>query len=128
MITDLSLRTVTALVAVAGVVVTAWQFVQVQKTEAAQPYLAKKLAWCEEVVEVSSFIATSPTPPEDKLHRFWQMYWGVLGLVEKKELSNAMVEFGKHLDDRDKLGNLSLAIAHACRKELTSEWSAKWAR
>ena len=131
MISESQLKTITALIAILGLVFSIFQFIQVQKIEAAKPYLVKKLAWCEEIVEITSFIATAKTNPKDELLRFKQMYWGVLGLVEKKELSNAMISFDKALkamEAQESLGNKSLTIAHACRKELTSEWSEKWAK
>ncbi|PCI04763.1 MAG: hypothetical protein COB77_07630 [Gammaproteobacteria bacterium] len=128
MISESQLKTITALIAILGLIFSVYQFIQIQKIEAAKPYLVKKLAWCEEIVEITAFIATAETNPKAELLRFKQMYWGVLGLVEKNELSKAMVSFDNALEARDSLGIKSLTIAHACRKELTTEWSEKWAK
>ncbi len=129
------LKTLTALIAIFGLIFSLWQFLEVQKIEAARPYLEKKLVWCEEIVELTSKIATSNEIMEDDVERFWQMYWGVMGLIEKEDLLKVMIEYGKDLESRHKLKEnesslkkRSLAIAHACRNEFTKEWSSKWTR
>ena len=59
------------------------KFVQVQAVEAEKPYLERKLAWCEQAVETTAIISTSIEPAQEDLDRFWQMYWGVMGLIER---------------------------------------------
>lgn len=129
-----------AVVGLAGFVFGVVQFVAVQAVESEKPYLEKKLLWCEEAVETTSKIATSLEPPAEEIERFWQMYWGVMGLIEKASITTAMVEFGDSLralppaeeGSKDPTGHLagmqseSLALAHACRKELSAEWSPSW--
>ncbi len=125
---ELNLKTISTFVGVVGLVFSVYKFIQIQEIEAAKPYLEKKLAWCEEAVETASSIANSKDETETKEQRFWELYWGVMGMVEKQEITNAMMEFGKELESRSNLTEKALAIAHACRAELTNDWSSSWAR
>jgi len=117
MITEINLKTISILVAVFGLIFSVIKFIQVQEIEAAKPYLMKKLAWCEEAVEIASSIATSKNEDEIKEQRFWELYWGVMGMVEKEikeqrfwelywgvmgtvekeHIRNAMIAFGDEL-------------------------------
>lgn len=129
-----------ALVGLAGFVFGVIKFLEVQAVEAERPYLERKLAWCEQAVETTSRIATSAEPSQKDIDRFWQMYWGVMGLIEKASITSAMVDFGTGLrtlppaedGSKDLTSHLagmqgkSLSLAHACRKELSAEWSPSW--
>jgi hypothetical protein len=127
-------------IAIAGLLVGAYQFARTQSVSASRPYLERKLKWCEEAVEVAAGIAiygrdsTLPpeggAPPNRRVDRFWTLYWGAMGMVENTEITNAMVAFGIALE-KDKTGSvssLSLAIAHACRSEMARDWSPIWSR
>ena len=123
------LKTIGAVVAVATVTLGAAQFIRNQSVEAAKPYLERKLKWCEEAVETTSFIATSePAVAKTKVPRFWQMYWGVMGMVENRRVTDAMIAFGQALESRDHLPEKSLALSHACRAEMAESWSPIWSR
>lgn len=123
------LKAVGSVVAVATVVLGAAQFIRSQSVEAAKPYLERKLKWCEEAVETTSFIATSdPAVARSKIPRFWQMYWGVMGMVENREVTDAMIAFGRALEARDQLPQKSLALSRACRAEMADSWSPIWRR
>ena len=138
MTTDTILKTLAGLVGLAGLVFGVVKYVQVQTVEAEKPYLERKLAWCEEAVETTSRIATAATPSPADIERFRQMYWGVMGLIEKKSITCAMISFGAGLDRQEppecngtpaptgSLKERSLALAHACRQELAAEWSPSW--
>ena len=128
MFTETNLKTITTLVAVLGLIFSAVKYIQVQEIEAAKPYLEKKLKWCEEAVETASSLATSKVKSKAKLQRFWELHWGVMGLVEKSELSLAMGAFGFGLKtEANDLEQRSLRVAHACRAELSKDWSPSWA-
>ena len=127
MMSEINLKSITTLIAVLGLVFGVFQFIHVQKIAATKPFLERKLAWCEEIVETTSYIATSKTDSEPQIRRFWQMYWGVMGLVEKEEILDAMVAFGKELESKKALKSKSLDIAHACRGEFEDDWSSSWA-
>lgn len=140
MVIESILKGLVALVGLAGFVFGVVKFLEVQAVEAEKPYLERKLVWCEQAVETASRIATSVEPSQTDIDRFWQMYWGVMGLIEKISISTAMVEFGDALKDlqsnpggsrdllshRDGIQRKSLALAHACRRELSAEWSPSW--
>ena len=132
--------TVAAIISLAALFFSVIQFLKVQTIEAKKPYLEKKLEWCEEAVETASKIANSSTVTEGDTARFQELYWGVMGMIEKDEVTQAMKAFGKGLtsaggfesnkteEQMRKLRLLSLELAHACREELSREWSASWAR
>jgi hypothetical protein len=142
MTTDEKIKAITTALAVATLVWSAYSFIQLRAVEAAKPYLEKKLAWCEDAVKVTSRLANaSPMQPAD-VETFWQMYWGVMGLIEKDSITNAMIAFGKDLPAPPiatsggnapgaapaSLKTKSLTLAHACRQELSQEWSPSWSR
>jgi hypothetical protein len=122
-----------------GLLAGAYQFTRNQAVDAARPFLERKLKWCEEVVEVASGIAIygrastlpaiAPAPAVLRVQRFWAMYWGVMGMVESAEVTNAMVDFGKGLNgDPASDSTKALTIAHACRTEMARDWSPAWKR
>ena len=126
------LKVIGSVAAVGGLLLGAAQFIRNQSVEAAKPYLEKKLRWCEEAVETVSFIATSdPTAAKTKVTRFWQLYWGVMGLVENEKVTAAMIAFGQALqasESPDVLKGKSLTLSHACRAEMADSWSPIWRR
>ena len=126
------LKVVGSLLAAGSLFLGAAQFIRNQTVEAAKPYLQAKLKWCEEAVETASLIATSDTvTPAAKMARFWQLYWGVMGLVENEQVTQAMIGFGNALtakESPDILKGRSIALAHACRAEMAASWSPVWTR
>ena len=139
MINEINLKGVATIVAVCGFVFGVVKFVHVQEMDAAKPYLEKKLEWCEEAVETAASIAGTENPRIESVRRFWQLYWGVMAMIEKKEVTSAMICFGNELKPQETYGELcnnpdkslqerALAIAHACRSELASDWSSRWLR
>lgn len=142
MTTEEKIKAFIAIVGLAGFLFGVYEFIQVRAIEARKPYLERKLAWCEEAVETTARIANAETPARDDIDRFWQMYWGVMGLIEKKSVTDAMVSFGRKLPNLEALAKSgesasgqgaslrknSLDLAHACRVELSLEWSPIWSR
>lgn len=128
MISEINLKTISTLVAICGLIFSVIKFIQVQEIEAAKPYLEKKLVWCEEAVETASSIANNTQLVEEKKLRFWELYWGVMGMVEKQNITDAMIAFGNALKSNKKLKEKALDIAHACRVELANDWSPSWSR
>lgn len=139
--TDEKIKAISAVVALAGLFWGVISFIQVQAISAAKPYLEKKLAWCESAVETAASLANAETMDPAQVQRFWEMYFGVMGLIEKEAIKNAMIAFGHELKYAQPnaspsvpvappriLKTKSLALAHACRDELSREWSAQWAR
>ncbi len=128
MITEVNIKSISVLVAICGLIFSVVKFIHIQEIEAAKPFLEKKLMWCEQAVETASSIANSKDESPVQWDRFWALYWGVMGLVEKKEIQDAMVDFGHGADENKTLKEKSLALAHACRAELANDWSPSWSR
>lgn len=126
------LKVVGSILAAGSLFLGAAQFIRNQTVEAAKPYLQSKLKWCEEAVEKASEIATSdPGAAAKTTARFWQLYWGVMGLVENEQVTQAMIGFGNALNAKespDVLKARSIALAHACRAEMAASWSPVWTR
>jgi hypothetical protein len=107
------------------------------RLSAVQPFNAKRLDLCGEAANAAAILATghaadgSLVPYPDAAKRqgqaaadFWRLYWGPLGIVEDDAIAGAMVEFGNCLQGKcDKpIQTLSLAIAHACRNEVSKSF------
>lgn len=122
------IKAVGALVAVGGLLFGIVQFSANQAVEAAKPFLERKLAWCEEAVEVSARIAVADVAEPVDVTRFWQLYWGVMGMVEGGDVTQAMIDFGTSLKAEKATGGGAIRIAHACRDELARDWSPIWRR
>ena len=142
MTTEDKIKAVAAFAGLGGLLFGIVQLFQVLAIEAAKPYLEKKLAWCEEAVDRAARIATTEPPLPEDVQRFRQLYWGVMGLIENKDIEDTMDAFdqgirdgipavlGSKLNGSDivTLSKLSLDLAHACRAELAAEWSTSWTR
>ncbi|HEY7653706.1 MAG TPA: hypothetical protein VIG07_12880 [Methylomirabilota bacterium] len=126
------LKVVGSVIAAGSLLLGAAQFIRNQTVEAAKPYLQSKLKWCEEAVEAASLIATGDSAAAAaKTPRFWQMYWGVMGMVENESVTGAMIAFGNALSAKespDILKGRSIALSHACRSEMAESWSPIWKR
>jgi hypothetical protein len=131
---EFGLKVLGSAVALAGLLLTGLQFTRNQSVEAAKPFLEKKLRWCEEAVETASFIATAEAGAKDtpaKTRRFRQLYWGVMGMVENQQITDAMMAFGDKLDAKESSSGLqvgAIRLAHACRQEMADSWSPVWRR
>ncbi len=99
---------------------------------------SKKRYWEEqnqiykEACDAAATIATANSLDEVGKERknFWRLYWGIMSLVEHREVEGAMIDFGEKLGQweltRSKPGgikNYSYRIAHCCRKSLQKTWS-----
>ncbi len=136
------IKAIAAFVGLGGLLFGIVQFFQVQAIEAAKPFLERKLSWCEQAVRTTASIATTTPPDDEDLQNFARAYWGVMGLIENQQIADAMKAFDQGLRDGIPglagpkldgsgivtLSDLSLNLAHACRAELSAEWSASWSR
>ncbi len=123
---ELKIKAFVAVIGLLGLLVGIFKFINIQEIEAAKPYLEKKLQWCEEVVEVAASLAVSPN--DELEQRFLEMYWGVLGMVERQSIIDSMINFKEALDSGSVSGGKAIRIAHACREELSNDWSPKWSK
>ncbi|MBX3498061.1 MAG: hypothetical protein KF889_01355 [Alphaproteobacteria bacterium] len=115
--------------------------------ESRRPFLEKQLLFYFETAKVTAKLATvpkmgvndkGPGATEDwqwAYRRFWELYWGELGVVESQEVARAMARFGSALKDMEvcatpqqceseqrKLTGLSLSIASEMRKSIQADW------
>lgn len=133
---EYGLKVVGSVAALGGLLLAGAQFIRNQSVEAAKPYLERKLKWCEEAVETAAFIATSEAgataaAAAAKTLRFWQLYWGVMGLVENQQVTDAVIAFGGKLHAKELSSSLQgawLQLARACRQEMADSWSPIWRR
>jgi hypothetical protein len=123
-----------------GLLAGLYQFTRNQAVDAAKPFLERKLRWCEEVVEVTAGVAVfgrestlpavASNPPVRRVDRFQAVYWGVMGMVETKDITDAMNAFkeGLKAGSPDLDDGRAIAISHACRSEMARDWSSVWQR
>jgi hypothetical protein len=106
---------------------------EARKIEASKVYLDRQLKLFEEATSVAARLAIAKPAlrkPED-VERFWQLYWGELGLVEKGNVASAMATYGSILDSsaespaKSPLGQAAIKIAHAARDELAQSWKVE---
>jgi len=134
------LKIIGATLTLIGIVAGAYQFSRTQAINASRPFLEKKLKWCEDAVETVAGIAIygrdsvlaheGTGSGSRRVDRFWTLYWGVMGMVENRDVRDAMVNFGEGLKTPDTTGDKgrALTIARACRQEMAQDWSPIWAR
>lgn len=105
-----------------------------RRIAAAEPFLKQQLALFREATAVTATLASSKDQAEvaKARARFWQLYWGELGLVERGGVARAMADFGRALKEgtsQESLGPLALNLAHVCRDELAASWGTDaWKR
>jgi hypothetical protein len=89
---------------------------------AQQAFATKHLETCSEAARLAATIATSTGNERAMaLQNFLVLYWGPLAVVEGSDVEGTMVQLGKCLADKcpdSQLRQLSLDLAHACRKEV----------
>ena len=129
---------VAILTAIGGLAWTVGSGLRSNAVNARRPYLDLQLKLYQDATKAASTLATSDDGAELKSAeaRFWQLYWGELGLVENGGLmaanggvEGAMVRFGtelgRHPGDRTVLKRLALELAHTCRNSLADSWNVR---
>jgi hypothetical protein len=96
--------------------------------ELKKPFYQHQLETYKKAIETVQVLATIENRKSDawktKANEFWQLYWGAMGLVETREVEQAMIAIGKCLDapcDRN-LKSLSLDLSHALRDSIQASW------
>jgi hypothetical protein len=96
-----------------------------------KPFLERQLALYFEATKAAAQLSTVSRGLawNTARQRFWELYWGELGLVEDAGVLAAMVAFGEALTAYEQghgtqaeLHQLALGLARACRHSLQSEW------
>jgi len=102
--------------------------------ESKKVFLEKQAALFFEAVPLVSRLAIAATPEEmvDKdERRFWELFWGELGMVEDVPVARSMDLFGRSLQafrvDPDNVcaaqrRSISLTLSHCVRKSLGANW------
>lgn len=102
---------------------------ETRKIEARRPFLERQLALYTEATKIAAQLATATDVEANAAAemRFWQLYWGELGMVEDAGVEMAMINYGACLNNPDctELKRLSLALACACRQSLSSSWNVE---
>lgn len=98
-----------------------------RRIEATRPFLERQLQFYLEATRVAAIIAVSKEENAvcAATHRFKELFWGELALVEDEKVEIAMLEFKSALDrdlPADELEQMSLGLAHACRDSLAKSW------
>ena len=98
-----------------------------RRIEATRPFLERQLQFYLEATKVASIIAVSKEEHAvcAATHRFKELFWGELALVEDEGVEIAMLNFKSALDrdlPAEELEQMSLALAHACRESLAKSW------
>lgn len=106
--------------------------------ETKRPFLEKQFELYGEAVTLASGLARAAhqneLPPAALVNRFWEMYWGPLALVEDSRVEEAMVLFGRSLEDNSAkfdnecskmINQASLALAHTARESLEEQWGVR---
>jgi len=125
---DLMLKVVAGLLAVIGAGVGLWQYVDSAQRESKKPFWERQVSLYFDATSAAATLATSDVESRrrEAAADFWRLYWGPLALVEDREVEAAMVRFGKCIDKecpRDQRQQLSLALAHTCRRSLQASWN-----
>lgn len=103
--------------------------------ESKKVFLDKQAELYFETVRLVSRLAVAKTPDEireNEERRFWELYWGELGMVEDVNVTRSMVRFGRSLQAfRGAISNevcaaqresISLTLSHCVRKSLGKNW------
>ena len=109
--------------------------------ETKRPFLDEQFKLYGEAVAVASRLANAAEKGQasagdlaEDLNRFWVLYWGPLAMVEDSHVEEAMVIFGRSLQDRQKgssnecagmIKQASLALAHRARESLEQQWGVQ---
>jgi hypothetical protein len=106
--------------------------------ESKRTYLEKQAEIYFEVVPLVSKLANAESAEvieKGDERRFWQIFWGEIGMVEDTGVAQAMDLFGKSLDafqgriDNEKCAKkkraISITLSHCVRKSLGDSWGVQ---
>jgi hypothetical protein len=99
--------------------------------ESKKKFLDKQFDLYVEAVATVARLTTSPAYAErDKdLARFWQLYWGELGIVEDPEVEGAMVALGRIIPNLESQPGLarsaSLNLSGCVKNSIAASWGVE---
>jgi hypothetical protein len=92
-----------------------------------QKFLDTQFDLYTEAVAVVSRLATGAeyeNREKDQI-RFWELYWGELGMVEDRQVAQAMVKAGEALKKKNSLEVPSLHLSRCISKSIEANWGVK---
>jgi hypothetical protein len=117
---------------VANYLATVRRDVETRNLEARKQYLTRQLELYTEATRAAAKLATLKQDSSEFAavkHRFWELYWGELSMVENREVESAMKLMGDCLNGDCRgcadLRMCSLNLAHACRRSLAESWGVQ---
>jgi hypothetical protein len=108
--------------------------IKLAEFESQRPFYQRQLDYFGDAARAAAQVATlaDGEKRESAKQRFWELYWGELGIVEKGEFAHAMVQFGEALRaEKDGqpvavhsggMTEAAYAIAKAARSEIADAW------
>ena len=124
-------RIVTVLALVSGGWFALWKYEDAVEKSFRKPFWEKQIQCYFEASKYASILATSCDEEErsNAKGKFYQLYYGMLAMVEDDKVEEAMIEFHKELSSSKnilcgtkKLKNLSLELAWNLRSSIGSTW------
>jgi hypothetical protein len=133
---EVALKVVTPLLTVAGLFIGVWQFNRQQGFNDSQEFKRKiwerRLDAYTEIGNLTASLVTSTgdTARFDSLtHRFEQLYWGRMPLIEDQTVEEAMRKFNAELydfknrdSDLNRLKGRGYELMKACQQSLHNSW------
>lgn len=130
---------ITFVIAIATVSIGLWQYRRTSTREFIKPLREAQLKLYEKAASLAATLATTPRDEKqwtDAHSEFLCLYYGPLAMLEDFDhrhgtkaltVESAMIAFKDCLDQRryDRLSDLSLALAHACRSSLGRSWQVR---
>ncbi|MGH6916811.1 MAG: hypothetical protein ACREJ0_03810 [Geminicoccaceae bacterium] len=105
--------------------------IEALQRESKKKFLDKQFDLYVDVVSTVSRLTTNPAYDgrEQDLARFWQLYWGDLGIVEDRGVEKAMVALGQIIPDMASRPQLarraSLNLSHCIKNSMSESWGVE---
>lgn len=102
---------------------------ETRRIESSRPFLEKQLQLYSELVSVASKICTHKNEDsrQPSIERFWELYWGEIGLIDNSDVQQALESFGQAVayktNDFSSLRQRCVELTVACRKSLAKSWA-----
>lgn len=131
--TDTTIRTITAVVAVLSVVVAIIQYGLTKRSEFRKRFWEEQLGLYRRACSAAASIASAQyiADVENERKEFWKLFWGELSILEHANVKHAMENFGTQLRQVEAgaakpntLEQRSYKLARACRTSLGKTWRA----
>jgi hypothetical protein len=105
--------------------------IEAMQRDSKRKFLDKQFDLYVEAVATVARLTTSPAYAKraEDLARFWQLYWGELGIVEDPQVEGAMVALGRIIPDLDAQPALarsaSLNLSRCVKNSIAASWGVE---